>query len=98
MYHVSQLEQFHYNTTQRDPIDIARRDHLEHFVEEILAFEGVIKRVSTLLFHVKWLGYDESNKSWECWGNLMDTEQLNKYLISVNLTRLILRKFHLNYL
>ena len=98
IYHVSQLKQFYYNTTQTDPVDIARRDHLEYFIEEILAFEGDIKRVSTLRFHVKWLGYDESYNSWERWGNLMNTEQLHKYLISVNLKHLIPRKFHLNYL
>ena len=63
MYHVSQLKQFHYNTTQTDPVDIARRDHLEYFVEDILAFEGDIKRVSTSRFHVKWLGYDDSYHS-----------------------------------
>ena len=79
-------------------MDIARRDHLEYFIENILGFEGNIKRVSTLRFHVKWLGYDESYNSWIRWKNLMDTEQLHKYLISVNLRHLIPRKFHLNYL
>ena len=97
MYHVSQLKQFYYNNTQTDPVDIARRDHLEYFVEDILAFEGDVKRVSTLRFHVKWLGYDESHNTWERWANLMNTEQLHNYLISVNLRHLIPRKFLLNY-
>ena len=64
---------------------------------DILAFEGDIKRVSTLRFHVKWLGCPASENTWERWKNLMDTEQLHKYLISVNLRHLIPRKFHLNY-
>ena len=88
------MKQFYYDT---DTVDIARRDHLEYFVENILAFKGDIKRVSTSRFHVKWLGYDESHNSWERWNNLMNTEQLHKYLISVNLRHLIPRKFHLNY-
>ena len=79
-------------------MDIARRDHLEYFIEDILGFEGNIECVSTLSFHVKWLGYDESYNLWERWRNLMDTEQLHKYLISVNIRHLIPRKFHLNYL
>ena len=97
-YHVSQLKPFYFNPTQVDPADIARRDHLEYFVEDILAFDGDIKRVSTLTFHVKWLGCDESQNTWERWGTLKDTEQLHKYLISVNLKHLIPRKFQLNYL
>lgn len=56
------MKQFYYNTTQTDPVHIARRDHLEYFVEDILALDGDIKRVSTLRFHVEWLGYDESYK------------------------------------
>ena len=97
MYHVTQLKQFYYDKDKVNPVDIARRDHLEYFIDSILAFEGDIKRVSTLRFHVKWLGYDESHNSWERWKNLMNTEQLHKYLISINLRHLIPRKFHLNY-
>jgi hypothetical protein len=97
MYHVTQLKPFFYDKDKVDPVDIARRDHLEYFIEKILEFEGDIKRVSTLRFHVKWLGYDESHNSWERWKNLMNTEQLHTYLISVNLRHLIPRKFLLNY-
>ena len=98
MYHVTQLKQFYYDTDKVNPVDIARRDHLEYFIENILGFEGNIRCVSTLRFHVNWLGYDESYNLWERWKNLMDTEQLHKYLISVNIRHLIPRKFHLNYL
>ena len=97
MYHVTQLKPFFYDKEKVDPVDIARRDHLEYFIERILAFEGDIKRVSTLRFHVKWLGYDDSHNSWERWKNLMNTEHLHTYLISVNLRHLIPRKFLLNY-
>jgi transposase InsO family protein len=98
MCHVTQLKQFYYDTDKVNPVDIARRDHLEYVIEDILGFEGNIKCVSTLRFHVKWLRYDESYNLWERWKNLMDTEQLHKYLISVNIRHLIPRKFHLNYL
>ena len=93
MYH----RQFYYDTDKVNPVDIARRDHLEYFIDSISAFEGDIKRVSTLRFHVKWLGYDGSNNSWERLKNLMDAGQFHRYLISVNLRHLIPRKFHLKY-
>ena len=89
MYHVTQLKPFFY------PIDIARRDHREYFIERILEFEGDIKRVSTQRFHVKWFGYDESHNSWERRKN--DTEQLHTYLVFGNLRHLMPRKFLLNY-
>ena len=97
MYHVTQLKQFKYDLQNTDPTDIARRDHLEFFVEEILSFKGDVKRVSTLTFRVKWLGYDESHNSWEPWKQLMNTEKLHEFLIKVNLRNLIPRKFLLNY-
>ena len=97
MYHVTQLKAFHFDPTRTDPADIARRDHLEFFIEEILSFKGDIKRVSTLTFHVKWLGYDESYNTWEPWKQLMNTEQLHKFLVKVNLRHLIPRKFIANY-
>jgi Chromo (CHRromatin Organisation MOdifier) domain len=86
------LKPFFHDKDKVDPVDIARRDHLEYFIERIFEFDGDIKRVSTLRYHVKWLGYDDSHNSWERWKNLMNTEQLHTYLISVN-RHLIPRKF-----
>jgi hypothetical protein len=55
------LKPFVFDPLNRDPsLDIARRDYLEFFVEKILAMSGDVKKVSTLDFHVKWLGYDDT--------------------------------------
>ena len=62
--HVKRIKQFHFSPTS-DPLDIARRDYLEFFVEEILAHRGNVKKVSTLQFFVKWQGYPDSSNSWE---------------------------------
>lgn len=97
-YHVSQLKQFVYNSLNTDPTDVARRDHLEFFVEKILEFNGDCSKVSSLQFKVKWLGYDETYNSWEPWSALRDTEQLHRYLIEVKLQHLIPRKFKDNYM
>jgi hypothetical protein len=58
-YHISDLKPFVFDLLNVDPLDIARRGYLAFFIEKILAMSGDIKKVSTLDFHVKWLGYDE---------------------------------------
>ena len=97
IYHVSQLKEFRFDPTRTDPMDIARRDHHEFFVEQILSFKGDVKRVSTLTFRVKWLSYNETYNSWEPWKLLMDNQVLHKYLIRLNLRNLIPRKYQMNY-
>ena len=45
------------------PLDIARRDHMEFFVEKNLDHRGNIKRRIEIEFLVRWLGYDVSKDS-----------------------------------
>ena len=97
MYHVTQLKQFNFDPASTDPSDVARKDHLAFFIEEILSFKGDIKRVSTLTFRVKWLGYDETQNTWEPWRELMNNEKLHEFLIKVNLRNLIPRKYLPSY-
>ena len=86
--HVTRIKQFLFSTTS-DPLDIARRDYLEYFVEEILSHRGNIKKVSTLQFYVKWLGYSSAENSWESWANLRLVAPLHDYLRSRQLSKLI---------
>ena len=95
MYHVTQLKAFKYDPLRTDPTDVARRDHLEYFVERIISFTGDIRKVSTLMFLVKWEGSTETTH--EPWKNLMNNECLHHFLIKHNLKNLIPRKFQLNY-
>jgi hypothetical protein len=96
-YHVTQIKQFLFDPRRTDPLDVARKDYLEFFVEAVLSHTGQIDKVSTMRFHVKWLGYDESHNTWEPWANLRDMEILHIYLIEKNLRRLIPLKFQDNY-
>ena len=80
-----------------DPTDIARRDHLEFFVENIISFKGDIRKVTTVTFLVKWLGYDDTYNTFEPWKSLMNNEHLHEFLIQHNLRNLIPRKYLLNY-
>ena len=74
------MRAFNYDPLVTDPVDIARRDYLEFFVEEILGMTGDMKKLNSLEFHVKWIGYDESYNSWEPWKNLRDVAILHDYL------------------
>ena len=92
-YHVTDLKQFIFDLRQVDPVDIARRDYLEFFVEKILSMTGNARIPSTLEFHVKWTGYDDSHNSYEPWKNLRDLSILHEYLIANNLSRTIPKKY-----
>jgi Chromo (CHRromatin Organisation MOdifier) domain len=86
--HVKRIKEFIFSTTA-DPLDIARRDYLEFFVEEILSHRGNVKKVSTLQFFVKWLGYPSTDNSWESYNNLRLVAPLHDYLRSRQLQKLI---------
>ena len=61
----------------------------------LMKCKGNLKRKTELEFQVKWLGYDETHKSWEPYANLRDSDQLHVFLRQNNLLRLIPKKFHL---
>ncbi len=92
-YHVSDLKPFVFDPLNVDPLGIARRDYLEFFIEKILAMSGDIKKVSTLDFHVKWLGYDDTFNLWLPWKDLHQTEILHSYLRRNKLGNIIPKKF-----
>ena len=89
--HASRLKPFVFNPTMHDPMDTARRDYMEFFVESILAHTGNPRKVSTLLFHVKWLNYPSSASTWEPWANLRSCEPLHVYLRANAMQRLVPR-------
>jgi hypothetical protein len=93
-YHVSDLKPFVFDPLNVDPLDIARRDYLEICSnKKILAMSGDVKKVSTLDFHVKWLGYDDTFNLWLPWKDLSETDILHSYLRRNNLGNIIPKKF-----
>jgi hypothetical protein len=97
-YHVTDLKPFYFDPLLTNPVDVARRDYLEFFVEEILEHKGNPRRLASLSFLVRWKGYSPEYDQWEPWANLRETEQLHRYLIDANLARLIPKQFQNNYL
>jgi hypothetical protein len=96
LYHAQHMKFFHFNPHQTDPTDVARRDYVEFFVEEILDHKGNTKRLTSLEFLVKWSSYDDTHNSWEPYANLRKTTVLHTYLREKNLLSLIPKEFRLN--
>ena len=93
IYHAQHMKPFIFNPHLTSPTDVARRDYLEFFVEEILDHTGNPKRSSTMQFLVKWGTYDASHNSWEPYSNLRKTACLHIYLRQRNLLSLIPAEF-----
>ena len=94
---MTQIKPFHFDPMRTNPTDIARRDYLEFFIEEILDMEGNISQYGTLRFKVKWLNYPQESNTWEPWKNLRKAEKLHRFLMAKNLQHLIPREFRLDY-
>jgi hypothetical protein len=92
-YHVSDMKPFVFDSAIVDPVDVARRDHMEFFVDSILDHRGNLNRKTEIEFLVHWLNYDEIHDSWEPYANLRDTDILHAYLHEKKLQRLIPSKF-----
>ena len=92
-YHVSDMKPFKFDPLTTNPLDVARRDHMEFFVEKVFEHRGDLRFMKNLEFHVKWLHYDESHNSWEPFSALRDTAKLHEYLRIHKLERLIPHKF-----
>ena len=85
-YHVSDMKPFVFDSALVDPLDIARRDQLEFFIEKISDHRGKLSHRKSLQFFVSWMGYDQSYDSWEPYADLRDSDHLHSYLREKNLT------------
>ena len=65
IFHVKNLRIFKFNPHNVDPLDVARHDYDEFFVEKVVAHEGDFQKVSTLYFQVRWRAYSTEFDSWE---------------------------------
>jgi len=98
-FHVTRLIPYAHDKDFMDPRQVALRDKSEYMVEKVLAHtdKGKQKKVKDLEFQVKWLGYDDSQNTWEPWKHLRETEALHRYLIDNDMKALVPKKFHENY-
>jgi hypothetical protein len=93
-YHVSDMKPFFFNPLTIDPIDVARKDYLEFFVEAILDHKGTKKSKKGILeFYIKWLGYDNEFNTWEPYANVRDMKICHDYLTSHDMKNHVPHKF-----
>ena len=81
------------DTITTDPLDVARRDHMEFFVVTVIDMKGDPNRKTSVEFLVKWLNYDDKDNTWVRYADLRDNQHLHDYLNSKDLRRLIPKKF-----
>ena len=84
--HASKLKIFLFDPTKIEPMDSARRDNMEFYIEAITAHKGNTEKVSTLIFFST---LTQEHNSWEPWSALRLTDQLHVYLKNVRLKALV---------
>ena len=95
-FHLSDMEPFVCDSAVVDPMDVARRDCKEYFVDKILQHRGNPEKSSSMEFEVSWLNYPPDSNTWEPYKNLRQCGPLHVYLAENNLAKLIPTKFRQN--
>ena len=54
-FHMSDMRPFVFDSAVIDSEDIARRDHMEYFIDEILEHRGNLKKKTEIEFLISWL-------------------------------------------
>jgi hypothetical protein len=89
LFHVKNMRIFRFDPLSVNPLDVARRDYSEFFVEKIIEHKGDFRKVSTLTFKVRWLSYTPEYDTWEPWKNLRHLAPLHEYLRVIGKAKLI---------
>ena len=92
-FKVHDLQPFTYDPAYCDPRAVAMQDQQMFAVEAIRRHRGHRARKAQMEFEVKWLGYPESDNTWEPWANLRDNRALHAYLQAQGMESLIPRKW-----
>ena len=81
------MKPFRFDPSITNPLDVARRDHMEYFVEDIFDYRGKHQRTH-IEFLVKWLNYPSDKNTWKPYSSLRDVDKLHDYLRHNNMTKL----------
>ncbi len=95
--HVSKLRPFEYDQRFTDPRLIANKEQKAYDVEAILSHHGRKHDKQSLTFRVKWVGYDETECTYEPWANLRDNAILHRYLIHIGWKNFVPKKYQSQY-
>jgi len=74
-FHADRLREYFHPADSEGltPLDVAARDKAEYVIDFISDHRGSARRKKDLSFKVHWLGYDDSEATWEPYKNLKDT-------------------------
>ena len=64
-FHASDMKPSVFDSAVVDPMNVARRDYMEYFVDKILQHRGNPKKSSSMEFEVSWLNYPPDSNTWE---------------------------------
>jgi hypothetical protein len=92
--HVSMLKEFVYDPQHTDPQNVALADKQHFIVEKVLEHYGNPKRLRSLFFKVKWVGFERTTR--ESYNLLRDNEVLHDYLRKTPKLRSIIPKKYVN--
>ena len=88
------MKPFFFNPLRTNPLDVARRDYLEHFLEAIIDHKGNKRSNRTdLKFLCKWESYDDDFNTWEPYANVRDTKVCHDYLDLHDMSKFVPSKF-----
>ena len=73
-FHVSDMKPFVFDAALTDPLDVARRNNMEYFIDEILKHRGNLKKKIEIEILVSWLENAQEHNSWEPHMALRDSE------------------------
>jgi hypothetical protein len=89
VYHVTQLKPFIHDPRKVNPFDVALHDSQEYMVERIVSHTGTLRDRHNLRFEVKWLGFDDTENTFEPYHELRHNEHLHTYLNANRMRSLI---------
>jgi hypothetical protein len=75
------IKKYQYDPNRTNPEDAALSDYTQHWnVEEVISHTGTMKKKSSLLFEVKWEGFDSSHNTQQNWESMRANIKLHEYL------------------
>ena len=88
-HHVQDLAPFKWDAEIVDPKEVAWSDQDAFEIDHVVSHTGDFKRLSSLRFKVRWVGYDVSNDTMEPWKRLRNNRHLHDYLRKIGRASLI---------
>ena len=90
---VSRMVPFYFDSNRIDPQSVVAHDSNEFIVESVFEHEWNLKLKKSLLFKVRFLGYDASQDTLESWKKLNSVDKLHSHLYKIGHPNAIPRRF-----